>query len=298
MLELNKFPDILGPDFECLAEPVKMPCPAMTQGPELFSNGDFVCPYCQAVVQKDDPQEGEFFDEEEEDEEFGQDTKKDVEYVGEGESVIDQTPEEAARVVRKDKLNELAIKIEVVDPEFSVFMANNSDEIIDTLRRLELAEEPLFIAAKGIDNAPKIIAIASFMFKRLPNPEAMKIMGKKKTIIQKITRLNLLLTPYKDNTMASKISYVGKALGIGKAIVSMAIEEYERNRPTNKVLNEDARAAAWLFIVAKRSNVRITKKELFAIPGIPKAPTNRAIKSYQENIDNPQKLKGQPEGVD
>ena len=294
---MNKFPDILGPDFECFAEPVKIPCPAMTDGPELLPNGDYACPYCQAVVQKDDPQEGEFFDEDEEDEP-GQDIKKEVDFTAEGETVLDQTPEEAARIARMDKLNDIAIKIEVVDPDFSLFMANNVDEIIDTLRRLELAEEPLFIAAKGLDNAPKIIAIASFMFKRLPNPEAMKIIGKKKTIIQKVTRLNLLLTPYRDNTMASKISYVGKALGIDKHIVSMAIEEYERNRPTNKVLNEDARAAAWLFIVAKRSNAKIFKKDLFEVPGIPKAATNRAINSYQENIDNPQKLKGQPEGVE
>ncbi len=289
---MNRFPDILGPDFECRAEIPQDPCPATQMpGPVLDEDtGEHVCPYCRRVLNRATADETEFFDDDEDDSDLQEDGSV---FVAEGDRVIEQTAEQGLIIARDDTLTKMAFALEAVDNEFAVYLVANKDTIIPTLRELELARDPAFT---GRTLAPKLLAVASFELGRIPNDAGMIALQKeftglgKSVLLRRIDILRKVLRPDKDNSITSSIMYIGNALDIPSIIIDKAVEDYERLRPKNKIRGNQALAAAWLYIIATNANIKILKKDLFAVPGVPRNATNLAIKSYK---DSTQKIKGE-----
>lgn len=295
-METNRFLDILGPDFECKAEVPQDPCPATQMpGPVLEDSGEYVCPYCRRVLNRARADETEFFDDDEDDSDLQEDGSV---FVAEGDRVIEQTAEQKAIIARDDSLTKIAFTIEAIDNKFAMFIGNNKEDIISVLRELEIAEDPAFT---GRNLAPKLIAVASFELGRPPNDAALVALQKeftgvtKSNLIRRIDILRKVLRPDKDTSITSSIRYIGNALDIPSIIIEKAVEDYERLRPKNRIRGNQALAAAWLFIIATNANERILKKDLFAVPGVPRNATNLAIKSFR---DNAQKIKGENNSED
>ena len=71
-----------------------------------------------------------------------------------------------------------------------------------------------------------------------------------------------------------------------KIILDIMVEQYEEASPLpNREPSESARAAAWIFIKAKDSEIKgITKKSLKSVPTVKSAELDRAIESYRDTI--------------
>ena len=202
----------------------------------------------------------------------------------EGDKVQDFTAEQLLVISRKDKISEMINKISSLDLEFSLFMSEHQNEIIDLLRKMEKAGESSF-ETRALE--PKILGVTSHLIKRYPNTKAMKAMTVKPSAIEGPKQiLDALQSPQLGDAVSVGINNIGNSLKIPEPVILSAIEEYEKNRPPNKEPKTMARAAAWLYIYTKNANFKINKTQIYNIPGVSRSAFNKALKSYEEFFRN------------
>ena len=286
MSEKNKSADILGVNFECVDDPPRINCPNLIEGPEGFAKiettGEYQCTACLRKVGNESSSDDEVADDDVIDEENMESVE--YAYTAEGDKIQDFTPEQLLINARKDKISEMLGKISPVDLEFSLFLSNRQDEIIDILRKMEKAGESAF-ETRALE--PKIIGVASHLLKRYPNTKAMKAVGVKPSSIEGPKKiLDALQSPQLGDAVSVEINNIGNSLTIPEPVIMSAIEEYEKNKPPNKEPKTMARAAAWLYIAAKNAKVKINKTQIYNIPGVSRSAFNKALKSYEEFFRN------------
>lgn len=283
----SKSADILGINFECRDDPPQSNCPNLVDGPEGYakieSTGEYQCIACLRKLGNESSTADEVADDDVIDEENAE--AVDYAYTAEGDKVQDQTAEESLVIERKDKISEMLPKIAASDLEYSMFMSNKQDEIIDLLRKMETAREPSFDTRLL---APKILAVTSHLIKRYPTTKAMKAVGVKPSSIEAGKNiLDSLRSPELGDPISIAINNIGNSLQVPEVIIMSAIEEYEKNKPIpNQEPKPLARAAAWLYIYAKNSKLKINKTEIYTTPGVSRSAFNKALKSYEDYFRN------------
>ena len=114
-----------------------------------------------------------------------------------------------------------------IDRPFIEYMSNNEVDILTMLRELEDAEVTNFEINR--DLKPKILAVASHMFKRLPNNEALKVVGVKTgDVLKRKSFLDQMYTTKIDNKVSMQINDVGHTLEIPDAMISKAMRNTKR----------------------------------------------------------------------
>lgn len=288
-MEQNPFESIVGKDFDCKNDPPRTDaeCPALSMymgGIELDSEtGEWVCPYCYSVVQIEEDTDDDLFDD---DDEEGETFENEVEFVAEGDKLIEQTDEERARIRRQRRLEEIIFKLGGVNNKLAAFIDNNMYYIIDELRVRESAGEPAF---SGTLLTPKLVAIIKHRYPNpIPNSHIQLLGVSMNQIREMLDALEETDDSEPMNRFAEKIFYVGGAVGVDRNILSVMLEQHEKaGRPPNKVKDETTRAAAWIYIKAKASNIKgLTKTKLKSVPGVKKNALDRAIDSYEQFLAN------------
>ena len=276
------FADMLGTDFYCKAEPVEKECPNYDGGigPEIDSRtGELSCRKCFIVFGNSNATDDEIHDDDAIDAENSEAVE--LNFTPEAEKLIQWTPEQAQREEMRNIIAREASKINNTDQEFAVYMVDNQYDIIAEVIKLTDANAPGFEG--GRNRLPKILSVTAHYMKRLPFGDAMSIMriksssiNKRKTILDNLYRTDI------DNPMDRAISDIGKQLGVNDKIISLAIEEYGKRPRTNKEPKILAQAGAWLYLYAKKSNFKLTKKDFSKIPNLSRDALNRAIASYKD----------------
>ena len=143
-MESKKSDDILGPDFSCFEELPEALCPAAKGDYRLNEDtGSYVCPLCAVNVGWEVYDDRELFDEEEDADSGPMDEGAD--FVAEGENIqSDFTRDFDLRVKREDAINNLLEKLEPLDGKLAVYIAKNTREVVDTLRKVEESEHSAF----------------------------------------------------------------------------------------------------------------------------------------------------------
>ena len=283
----NKSADILGINFTCRDDPPRSNCPNLVEGPEGYakveSTGEYQCIACLRKVGNESSTEDEVADDDVIDEENAEAVE--YAYTAEGDKIQDQTPEESRVIERKDKISDMMPKIAASDLEYAMFMSDKQDEIIDLLRKVETAREPSFDTRLL---APKILAVTSHLIKRYPTTKAMKAVGVKPRAIEAGKNiLDALQSPELGDPISIAINNIGNSLQVPEAIIMSAIEAYEKNKPIpNQEPKPLARAAAWLYLHARRSKLKINKTEVYNMPGVSRSAFNKALKSYEDYFRN------------
>ena len=282
----NPFKSIVGSNFPCAAEPPKSntecPCIGGKQGgPQLTEAGLYYCPSCFSTVGLEPGDDSELFDEEDDEEAAFADGAV---FVPEGDKIQDRTGEERLLIIRLNKIEEIASKLEISDNATSVFMIENDFLIAETLRNLELSEEPLFKVNLAL--SPKLLAIASFLNNKPIRTNILRAIDVKPSAAQACLRSLKIIIPgsQKKAPIIEAIRYVGNALDIPEPIVDKIVEQYEENPLMNSETNITTRAAAFVYIKLRQANLPITKSKLKNIPGVEKNALDRAIKSYQSQM--------------
>ena len=283
MSATTKFPDILGTDWNCIAEPPlpKKDCPNYDYpGPELDNTtGEWLCRKCFRVLGNQNSTDDEIHDDDMIDDENAEEVE--IAYVAEGEKNTDFTPEQSKRVNINRELQKIIAIINNTNQEFAMSLSNNQYHIADIIIRLmDKNVEGFQIGGRY---RPRIIAVNSHLLKRLPYTAAMKVLKiTNKTVNPKKVLLDNLYRTDIDNPMDRAISDIGKQLGVNDKIISLAIEEYGKRPRTNKEPKILAQAGAWLYLYAKKSNFKLTKKDFSKIPNLSRDALNRAIASYKD----------------
>jgi len=286
-LASNPFEDIVGVDFRCLKEPPLSPdkCPgsSFTQGGPKLDNeiGEWYCPTCGVVFDTDEAPEDEFFDDDE-DEAFD----NDEEFVAEGDRLIRQSPEEKARVDRYNALNSIAASLGPINLRLSMYMEANATMIIDSLRELELGEEPAF---GGKLLKPKVLAVALFVTKRRLDAGTYRTLKINQRTVESMLRALTLLRPSvgESDPMTENIRFVGNTLNLPPGIITIVTEQYEEaGRPPNRETDWRTRAAAWIYLMTKDLGLKVTKVKLKSVGGVKKNAFDRAVESYESGIAN------------
>lgn len=279
----TRFPDILGTDWQCKAEPpfgVKE-CPNYDYpGPELDnSTGEWICRKCFRVIGNQNSTDDEIHSDDAIDDENAEEVE--IAYVTEGEKNIDQTPRQKQEIRIRRVIEGVIVQIDPVDQDFAVSLTKNQFEIINMI--LSLADDDIPLFKGGKNYKPRVIAVNSYFIRRLPNTKAMLAMKiKPKQVISRKTILDNMYRTDVDNPIHRSIDDIGKQLGILSTIIALAIEEHGRLKPTNKEPKPLAQAAAWLYIQCKKNKYKITKKEFYKIPNLSRDAMNRAIESYRD----------------
>ena len=281
MLESNKYADILGKDFSCIAEPRPSTCPMeMGSQPHLDeSTGEYQCPLCLHVVgqqsEEDDsaPYGEDIVDEEEA-------MSLDLNYTPEMVEKRDLGAEGQREVSRKDSITEMISLLISIDRPFIEYMSTNQDSILTMLTELEDAEVTNFGIGTGLK--PKILAVASHMFKRLPNNEALKVVGVKTSdVLKRKSFLDQTYTSKVDNNISMAINDIGQTLEIPDAMISKAIEAYEKDLPANREPKDRVKGAAWLYAyLTKQTDTKAKKSEFTSLPGISRVSFGKAVSAY------------------
>ncbi len=282
MSATTRFPDILGNDWECKREPPlgKTECPNYNGiGPELLhATGEWMCRKCFKVI----GQENSTDDEIQDDDAIDDENKEEVEiaYTAEGERNTDFTPEQALRVRILKTIDKIVANMNQLDQPFAMYMKKNEYEIASMVMNLSKDNVPGFEGERNIK--PKVVSVTSHYMKRLPTSNAMRAskvksndIRKRKTVIDNMYRTDI------GNPMAMNINNIGNQLGVPETITSLAIEEFEKTTPSNSEPKPLARAAAWLYLFAKKKNYKITKQEFDKISNLSRSALNRAIESYR-----------------
>jgi hypothetical protein len=290
MLVKDKSKDILGINFECKEDPPRIDCPNLVAGPEGFvkieKTGEYQCITCFRKVGVESTTDDERADDDVIDEE----NAVAVEHVftAEGDKIQDHTTEEGLVIDRKDKITEIISRINMIDHEFARFLSENQDDIIDVLREMETAGAPNF--ETNLHLIPKILGVATHLMKRYPYTKAMKELRVKFSMVEvRKNILDELNSPEIGNEVSRAINSIGQTLDVPEAIVMLAVEEYDKQRPPNKEPKTQPLGAAWLYIYAKKSNFRINKTGIYNLPGVSRAAFNKAVESYEKYFRN---LKG------
>ena len=296
--EPNKYADILGLDFECQREPPLEPtyptgCPNFNDGPGpelMVDTGEQICRRCGKKLGQDSGLDDDLVDDDPLDEEDAE-YQGTSDYTPEGGKIMDFTPEEGRRNDRRDKIIEINLVIGSLDKEFSIYLADEEIYIVTTLMELESAKVPEFITKMLV---PKIIAVASYLFHRQPNKEALNALKKEfptqgikpAHIDKRIKSIQNIKEPHVDNEMERNMISIAKSLDIPETIYQPAIENFEKERPMNSVPNVKVLAAAWLFMQTIKTGYQINKGDFYNIPGISRTNFNKAHSSYIVNIRN------------
>lgn len=284
-MESKKLDDILGLDFACFEDLPEAACPAI-QGDYRYNEaaGSYNCPLCAVNVGWDVYDDRELFDEEEDADSGPMDEGKD--FVAEGENIqSDFTRDFDLRIKREDTINALLEKLESVDPNLGVYIAKNSREVVDTLRKVEESEHSAF--SIGADLAPKIIAVASHMRGTRPSRETLTALRIRPDLVySRITILRTLLTPDKDDRIEREFLAIAKLIEMPESLALAAHEEFVRFRPISKVIIPYARHTAWLFVMGEKYEFKITQKDLIALSNSPRNATRQAIKDFREFLSN------------
>ena len=287
MLESNKYEDILGKYFECVADPRAPTCPMETGSQPYLddSTGEYQCPLCLRIVgqqsEEDDttPYGEDIIDEEEA-------ISLDLKYVPEVDSVQKNLGKEGQREVsRKEAITEMISLLISIDRPFIEYMSSNQNDILTMLGELEDAEVTNFEIGK--DLKPKILAVASHMFKRLPNNEALKVVGVKTgDVLKRKSFLDQTYTTKIDNSVSMQINDVGHTLEIPDAMISKAIEEYEKNLPPNREPKDRVKGAAWLYsYLTKKTDIKTKKSDFTSLPGISRNSFGKAVSAYSSYFE-------------
>ena len=88
------------------------------------------------------------------------------------------------------------------------------------------------------------------------------------------------------NEIQRNIISIAKSLDIPETIYQPAIENFEKERPTNSVPNDKVRAAAWLYLQTIKTGYKVNKGDFYKIPGISRSNFNKAHDSYIINMRN------------
>ena len=300
-MDRKPFENILPKDFECKNDPPRPDegCPALSMFMGGIVNdsetGEWTCPYCYSVVQIDQDTEDELFDD---DEEEGEAFEQENDFVAEGDKLIQQTDEERARIRRERWLELTVFKLGGINPKFAAFIDSNRYYLIDELRVRETSGEPAF---SGTLILPKLIAIAVFRYgKPVPDTHLKTIGTTRNAIRPMITTLLETTDAEPMNQFEEKVFYVGGAAGVKRSILAVMVEQYDSaGRPPNKVRDETTRAAAWIYIQGKTSNIKgLTKTKLKKIPGVKKNALDRAIDSFEQFLANRNKPVEVVESID
>jgi hypothetical protein len=264
MLGSNPFSHIVGNDFPCAAEPPKLDseCPCIggkLGGPQLTEAGYFYCPACFSTVGLESGDDLELFDEE--DDEESSFAAGEV-FIAEGDRIQDRTGEEGLMVIRVDKIHALASELEIPDNSTAVFMIMNDFLIAQTLRNLELSNEPLFKINTAL--SPKILSITSFLNKKPISDNILRKLKVNPTAVHACIRSLRIINP----------------------IVEIIVEQYVDNPLYNREPEIITRAAAFVYIRLRQANLPMTKSKLKNIPGVGKNAVDRAIDSYRSQMRN------------
>lgn len=290
MLESNKFVSILGSNFTCHHEPPHAKCPAL-QGKWNDEGGIMSCTACLHQLDMA-PYSGEDVDLFDEDEDYDAGPIGDELPTAETDSIQDQTPDMSKRIDREDTMIELSNQIYETDMHLALFLSNNQREIIDTLRKLEQSDHPLFRGTgeqeKKAFLAPKIIAVASHLRAIPPSAPTLvkhKINANRTLSLYKI--INTLLSPHKDAKIEMTFMRVGKLLGMPESLVMSALEEYESSSPLTSVTDPYAVIVAWLKLMCDKYGVKkLTQADAIRLSKAPRNATRKALKELKEFISN------------
>ena len=277
----NRFADILGADFYCLAEEEPPRCPMeMGEQPHLVDEtGEYVCPFCLVLVgnqtEEDDSRSvGEDIIDEEEA------ISLDLNYTPEMVEQREFTSEDKRIVDRKDAITKVISLLISIDRPFIEYMSTNQDAILTMLTELEEAEVDGFGIGGNI--RPKIIAVASHMFKRLPNSESLRVLEiKTNDVLSKKIFLDKTYTSEIDNSISIEINDIGNSLEIPNTTISKAIERYEKDLPPNREPKDRVKAAAWLYsYLSKETDAKPKKGDFTSLPGISRVSFGKAVSVY------------------
>ena len=285
MSELEQFLDTSSPRFECVDDPPQSPCPMEDKSKDPIINsttGERVCPLCYISLGFPVEQSDSFFDDDEE----SMESESDVEftYIAEGDRIQETTTEQKRINDRKESFRKSLRVMSQYDLDFAIFASNenNIDTAMSRLESLEKSEEPLFIKTRSV--LLKTVAVLSHMRKEgMPNQTCIKALGLKSQNLYRLTRhLEVLDRPDIESGVSREIDFISKIVDVPSAVATQAIESYERLRPANSVISETVRAAAWLFLTAKASGVKVYKKDFYALPNVSREAFNKSLTTYEE----------------
>ena len=281
MLDSNRFVDILGKYFECRADPRIQPCPMETgQQPYLDeSSGEYQCPLCLRIVgQQSEEDDSQPYGEDIIDEEEAMSLN--MNYTPEMVEKRDLGAEGQREVSRKDAMTEMISLLISVDRLFIEYMSTNQEDILTMLTELEEAGVSGFEIGRNL--RPKILAVTSHMFKKLPNTKALEVLEvKTNDVLQRKLFLDKTYTTRIDNSVSMAINDVGNTLNIPESMISKAIEEYEKDLPPNREPKDRVKGAAWLYTyLTKKTDITVRKTEFTSLPGISRIPFGKAVSVY------------------
>ena len=288
-MERKPFETILGTYFECKDDPPQPEsgCPALSNfmgGIELDSEtGEWVCPLCYSVVQVEQDDGDQMFDDDEDD---GEAFENDGTFTAEGDRLVRFTEEEDKRIQRVRQVEQAVFKLGGINNRFAAYLEENTYYIVDEVRVRESANEPAF---SGKLLLPKLIAVALHRSK-LPLPEVhMRQAGINPAMVRPMVRALEAVAPSEDyNPFSNQVQYVGNGIGISTPILKVMIEQYEQlGSPPNRVADPATRAAAWIYLKSKDSGIKgVTKTKLKKVPGVKSNALDRAIDSYAQFLEN------------
>lgn len=253
--------------------------------------GEWVCPLCYSVVKQESGDDDELFDDDEDEEEA---FDNDEVFVAEGDKLIQQTPEEKALITRRAVLENIVFNLAGINNKLATYMDRNIFYIVERVRFRELSDDPAF---SGKVILPKILAVALHESKIPLSDKDIRAIGGNPSIVRQIVRSLKSTVEEPSSEINKKMLYVGKAVGLSEAIVEIMIEQYATaGEPPNRVADKYTRAAAWIYLKSKQSNIKgITKTKLKNVPGVKKNALDRAVESYKQFLENGNKP---VEGVD
>lgn len=281
MLESNKYADILGKNFQCQADPRPSTCPMETGSQPYLDEvtGEYQCPLCLYVLNtQSEEDDSNSYGEDIIDEESAM--SLDLDYTPEMVEKRDLGKEGQREVSRKDAITEMISLLISIDRPFIEYMSTNQDSILTMLTELEDAEVTNFGIGTGLK--PKILAVASHMFKRLPNNEALKVVGVKTgDVLKRKSFLDQTYTSKVDNNISMAINDIGQTLGIPDTLISQAIEAYEKDLPANSEPKDRVKGAAWLYsYLTKKTDIKTKKSDFTSLPGISRVSFGKAVSVY------------------
>ena len=282
MLESNKFADILGVNFSCQADPPVTKCPMElgTEEPVLEEeDGSYLCPLCFKIVGQESSQDEDVVNDDVIDEE--ESMALDINYVPETDRIQKDLGKEGQRdVSRKETISEITSIVLPVDRAYVEYMSDNQDSILTMLSEVEEAELKGFEIGTALK--PKILAVTSHLFKRLPNSSAFELLSiRPARVSDKKKILDELYSTKIGNKVSVQINVIGNSLEIPQALVSKAIEMYEKETPANREPKDRVKAAAWLYTyLTKKSNLRPKKGDFTKLPEISRVSFGKSVSVY------------------
>lgn len=285
MSDLQKSQNTSLPNFECADDPPRLNCPILSGELEAdvdTTTGERICPACRVSFGFPLELSDSFFDDDEDDPEG--EHGDEFTFIAEGDKIQAWTPEKK-RLEGRKKI--MAGKMEIIvkhDLDFAVYAnsGENMDNALTTLDKLEESEHPAFV--KGTSVTIKVIAILSHQRGKLPNQGCLEALNiKNKSVYDLVKQLDILERPDIRSGVSREIDLLSRLIdNIPSTISLQARESYERIRPINSVLSEKVIAAAWLYMTAKASNVKVYKKDFHALPGVSRKAFNKSIINYEK----------------